>query len=112
MTIDGVEYVLMYFNFFTCYEQDMAKSKLAMTYYNNFYQGWHEWWWALSVLNQGKEKLKEEIIVQMAQEKLWQCNIFGWYKIKYLYIFQKVTWEGTWESFMEFFGKYHEMFKS
>jgi hypothetical protein len=56
--------------------------------------------------------LKEEIIVQMAQEKLWQCNIFGWYKIKYLYIFQKVTWEGTWESFMEFFGKYHEMFKS
>jgi hypothetical protein len=44
MTIDGVEYVVMYFNFFTYYEQDMAKSKLAMNYYNNVYQGWHEQW--------------------------------------------------------------------
>lgn len=39
----------------------------------------------------------------MAQEKLWQCNNFGWYKIKYLCIFQKVIGEGTWESFMDFF---------
>jgi len=34
----------MYFNFFTYYEQDMAKSKLVISYYKNVYQGWHEHW--------------------------------------------------------------------
>ncbi len=32
----------MYFNFFTYYEQGVAKSKLVVNYYNNVYQGWHE----------------------------------------------------------------------
>ncbi len=42
MTVDGVEYVIMYLKFFTYYEQDMAKSKLVLNYYNNVYQCWHE----------------------------------------------------------------------
>jgi hypothetical protein len=34
----------MYSNFFIYYEQDMAKSNLVVSYYNNVYQGWHEQW--------------------------------------------------------------------
>jgi hypothetical protein len=42
MIVRKTEYIIMYFNFFTYYEQDMAKSKLIINYYNNVYQGWHE----------------------------------------------------------------------
>jgi hypothetical protein len=44
MTIEKTRYILMYSIFFTYYEQDMAKSKLEVNYYNNVYQGWHEQW--------------------------------------------------------------------
>jgi hypothetical protein len=42
MLVDKTKYITMYSNFFTYYEQDMAKSKLIVNYYNNVYQGWHE----------------------------------------------------------------------
>jgi hypothetical protein len=42
MTIERANYINMYSNFFTCYEPNMAKSKLTINYYNNVYQGWHE----------------------------------------------------------------------
>jgi len=44
MIVKKVEYIIMYSNFFTYYEQDMAKSKLIINYYSNVYQGWHERW--------------------------------------------------------------------
>jgi hypothetical protein len=39
MIVEIVEYINMYYNFFIYYEQDMAKSKLVLNYYNNVYQG-------------------------------------------------------------------------
>jgi hypothetical protein len=42
MIVKKVESIIMYSNFFTYYEQDMAKSKLVVNNYNNVYQGWHE----------------------------------------------------------------------
>jgi hypothetical protein len=44
MIIEKTEYIIMYSNFFTYYEQGMEKSKLVVNYYNNVYQGWHEQW--------------------------------------------------------------------
>ncbi len=44
MTVEKVEYIIMYSNFFNYYEQGMAKSQLIINYYNNVYQGWHEQW--------------------------------------------------------------------
>jgi hypothetical protein len=46
----------MYSNFFNYYEQSMAKSKLIVNYYNNICQGWHEWWWTMFMIIQGKGK--------------------------------------------------------
>jgi hypothetical protein len=44
MIIEKAEYIIMYFNFFTYYEQAMEKSKLVVNYYNNVHRGWHEQW--------------------------------------------------------------------
>jgi hypothetical protein len=44
MIIKKIEYIILYFNFFTYYEQGMEKSKFVVNNYNNVYQGWHEQW--------------------------------------------------------------------
>jgi hypothetical protein len=44
----------------------------------------------MSIFNQGKEKLKEVIIIKMVQVRLCQLNNFGWSIAKYLYTPQKV----------------------
>jgi hypothetical protein len=41
MIVKITKFIIMYFNFFNYYEQGMARSKLVVNYYNNFYQGWH-----------------------------------------------------------------------
>ncbi len=68
----------MYSNFFNYYEQSMENPKLIVNYYNNIYQGWHEWWWAMSTITQGEGKLKEVITIDMAQRRLCQLSNFGW----------------------------------
>jgi hypothetical protein len=35
----------------------MEKSKLVVNYYNIVYQGWHEQWWAMSMITWGEGKL-------------------------------------------------------
>jgi hypothetical protein len=57
----------------------------------------------MSTIIQGKEKLKEVITIDMAQERLCQLNNFGWSIAKYLHTPQRVLKEETWVSFMEFF---------
>jgi hypothetical protein len=42
MIVKKKKYIIMYSNYFTYYEQDMAESKLVVNYYNNVYQVWHE----------------------------------------------------------------------
>jgi hypothetical protein len=81
----------------------MAKSKLIVNYYNNIYQSWHERWWAMFTITQGKGKLKEIITINMVQERLCQLSNFGWSITEYLYTHQKIPKEETWVSFMEFF---------
>jgi hypothetical protein len=44
----------------------------------------------MSIFNQGKEKLKNVITIEMAQEKLHRLNNFGWFIAKYLYTPQRV----------------------
>jgi hypothetical protein len=80
----------MYFNFLTYYEQDMAKSKLVVSYYKNVYQGWHEQWWSMSIITQREKNLKVVITIEMVQERLCQLSNFGWSIPKYLYTLQKV----------------------
>jgi hypothetical protein len=63
----------------------MAKSKLIIIYYNNVYQGWHEWWWTMSTFTLGQEKIKKVIIIYMVQEILHWLNKFGWFIVEYLY---------------------------
>jgi hypothetical protein len=60
----------MFCNFFDYYEQSMEKSKLIVNYYNNICQGWHEWWWTMSMITQRKGKFKKVITIDMVQKKL------------------------------------------
>jgi hypothetical protein len=55
MTIKREKYINTYSNFFAYYEQDMEISKLIVNYYNNVHQGWHEWWWTMSIIIQKEE---------------------------------------------------------
>jgi hypothetical protein len=52
-----------------------------------------------------KEKLKEVITIDMAQERLRQLNNFGWSIAKYFYTPQRILKEETWLSFMELFSE-------
>jgi hypothetical protein len=86
MIVEKEIYIIMYSIFFNYYEQSMAKWKLKVNYYNNIYQGCHERWWAMSTITQGEGKLKEVIIIDMAQRRLRQLSNFGWFIVQYLYI--------------------------
>ncbi len=44
LIVKNILYIIMYSNFFSYHEQNMAKSKIVINYYNNFYQDWHEQW--------------------------------------------------------------------
>ncbi len=57
MIVKKEKYIIMYSDFFNYYEQDMEKSKLVVNYYNIVYQGWHEQWWAMSMITWGEGKL-------------------------------------------------------
>ncbi len=81
----------------------MAKSKLVVNYYKNVDKGWHEWWWAMSIIILREEKLKEVITIDMAQERLCQLNRFWWFIVEYLYTPQKLPKKKTWVCFMDFF---------
>jgi len=56
----------------------------------------------MSMIIQGEGKLKEVIIVNIAQIRLCQLSNFGWSIIEYIYAPQRVPKEETWASFMEF----------
>jgi hypothetical protein len=44
MIVMDVEHVIAFFDLFTYYKQDTAKSIIFFDYYNNVYQRWHEKW--------------------------------------------------------------------
>jgi hypothetical protein len=85
MIVLGAKQILNFPNFFTYYEQDMAKSMILLDYYNNVYEGHYEKWQIMILVEREDEWMKDIITIEELKQRLRiNCN-YGWSFHNYLY---------------------------